>query len=297
MVFRETDTEDLPKSYDSRTPTETQPPVTEAPPSGVLGELMAAARVRAEGLRPRRSELERRAGEVPEPPPAVAALAGDHVAVIAEIKRASPSQGSIGPDLDAAIQARAYAAGGAAAISVLTEPSRFRGSLADLEAAAAAVPVPLLRKDFIVAEEQILEARIAGASAVLLIASGLPRALLLELAVFCRAVGLEPLVEIRTTRELAVALSAGALLVGINARDLETLGVDRGVVERLAPLVPRDCICIGESGLRTRADVESVASHGVDAVLIGSALSAAPDPAVAVRMLTGVTRRRRAASD
>lgn len=263
----------------------------------MLGDLMAAARERAEALRPRRAELERRARDVPDPRPVAAALAGGQVAVIAEIKRASPSKGSINPGLDPGMQAAAYAEGGAAAISVLTEPSRFHGSLADLEAAAAAAAIPMLRKDFIVAEEQILEARIAGASAVLLIARGLPRAVLQELAAFCRAAVIEPLVEVRSARELATALSAGALLVGINARDLESLEVNHEVVARLAPMVPRDCICIAESGLRSREDIESVASHGVDAVLIGSALSAARDPAATVRALTGVTRRERAASD
>lgn len=258
---------------------------------------MAASLHRAEALRARRADLERRAAEVAEPRSLAAALAGERVAVIAEIKRASPSKGVISEALNAASQASAYEQGGAAAISVLTEPSRFSGALADLETASQAVAIPLLRKDFIVAEEQILEARIAGASAVLLIARGLPRVRLLELAAFCRATGLEPLVEVRTSGELAIALSAGALLVGINARDLETLHVDRAVVPWLAALVPRDCICIAESGLRTRADVEAVASHGVDAVLIGSALSAAPEPAVAVRGLTGVPRRKRAASD
>lgn len=269
----------------------------QSPPRGVLGELVRMARTRAEALRPLRAELERRAEEAPDPPSAAVALAGGDVAVIAEIKRASPSKGSISPALDAAAQARAYAAGGAAAISVLTEPSLFSGSLPDLEAASRAVGVPLLRKDLIVAEEQILEARIAGASAVLLIARALPAARLLELAAYTRALGLEPLVEVRTSSELAVALSAVALLVGVNARNLESLDVDYGVVARLAPLVPRDCICIAESGLRTRADVELAASHGVDAVLIGSALSAAVDPTAAVRALTGVPRRQRAASD
>jgi indole-3-glycerol phosphate synthase len=259
---------------------------------------MLAAGERAAALRPLRAGLEREAGEVGDPPPMAAALGGQHVAVIAEIKRASPSRGGISPDLNAGVQASAYAAGGAAAISVLTEPSRFRGSLADLrEASAAAAGIPLLRKDFIVAEEQILEARIASASAVLLIARGLSRTRLLELAAFTRAVGLQPLVEVRTSRELAVALSAGALLVGINARDLETLEVDREVVARIAPLVPRDCICIAESGLATAADVNVAALHGVDAVLVGSALSAAADPAAAVRALTGVPRRPRDARD
>jgi indole-3-glycerol phosphate synthase len=263
----------------------------------VLGELIAAARIRAESLRSRRSELERRASEVADAPSLVRALRTEEVAVIAEIKRASPSQGSISPGLDAAKQAVAYAAGGAAAISVLTEPSRFSGSVADLETASDAVDIPLLRKDFIVTEEQILEARIAGASAVLLIARALNRERLLELAAFCRASRVEPLVEVRTSRELAVALSAGALLVGINARDLETLEVDPRVIPRIAVLVPRDCVCVAESGLRNRADVEAVAEHGIDAVLVGSALSAATDPAAAVRALTGIERRRRAARD
>jgi len=303
---RETATEDLPKSYNSRTPTETQQRSDAGPPggaseggaaAGVLGELIAAALRRAELLRPRRSELEQRARDAGAPPSMVRALRREDVAVIAEIKRASPSQGSINPGLDAAAQAVAYARGGAAAISVLTEPLRFSGSLTDLETTSGAVTIPLLRKDFVLAEEQVLEARIAGASAVLLIARALRRERLLELAAFCRASGVEPLVEVRTSRELAVALSAGALLVGINARDLETLEVDPRVVPRIAALVPRDCVCIAESGMRDRSDVEAVAEHGVDAVLMGSALSAAPDPASAVRAITGVERRQRAARD
>lgn len=296
----------MPKSYDSRTPTETQHRTDRGPhggvsdggtPTGVLGELLAAAHIRADLLRAHSGDLARRASEMPEPPSMVTALRREDVAVIAEIKRASPSKGSISAALDAAAQATAYARGGAAAISVLTEPSRFAGSLADLETASGAVSIPLLRKDFIVAEEQVLEARVAGASAVLLIARALSRERLLELAAFCRASGVEPLVEVRTSGELAVALSAGALLMGINARNLETLEVDERVVSRLAPLVPRDCVCIAESGMQDRSDVEAVAEYGVDAVLIGSALSAAADPAAAVRALSGVKRRARAARD
>ncbi|HEX6252091.1 MAG TPA: indole-3-glycerol phosphate synthase TrpC [Gemmatimonadaceae bacterium] len=263
----------------------------------MLGELISAARTRAELLRSSKGDLARRAAESAAPPSMLSALRRDDVAVIAEIKRASPSMGSISAALDVAVQATAYARGGAAAISVLTEPSLFSGSLADLETASGAVGIPLLRKDFIVSEEQVLEARIAGASAVLLIARALSRERLLELAAFSRATGVEPLVEVRTSGELAVALSAGAMLVGINARNLETLEIDDRVVSRLAPLVPRDCVCIAESGLQSRSDVEAVAANGVDAVLIGSALSAAADPASAVRELIGVERRPRAARD
>jgi indole-3-glycerol phosphate synthase len=225
------------------------------------------------------------------------ALSSASVAVIAEIKRASPSLGRIREDLDTAAQASAYVEGGAAAISVLTESSRFGGSLGDLETASTAVAKPLLRKDFIVCEEQILEARVAGASAVLLIARALEPALLQSLTGFALAVEVEPLVEVRTEVELARALTTGARLVGINARDLETLAVEPSVVPRLLALVPADVVVVAESAIAARADVESLAHAGADAVLVGAALSAADDPAAATRALTGVARRRRAARD
>jgi indole-3-glycerol phosphate synthase len=263
----------------------------------VLAELLDAARARAAALRPRRRELERAAEIAPVRPAFAAALIGDAVAIIAEVKRASPSGGAINPAMDAAVQAVAYEQGGAAAVSVLTEPSRFNGTLMDLETASNAAHIPLLHKDFIVAEEQVLESRAAGASGILLIARALPRQRLQELASFARDAGLEPLIEIRDEWELAAAVTAGARVVGINARDLETLDMSPDRVGRLVPMVPGDCICVAESGLRTRADVMAVADSGVDAVLLGTALSAARNPKAAVRDLTGIPRRPRAAGD
>ena len=213
--------------------------------------------------------------------------------VIAEVKRRSPSRGVINERIDAASHARAYQRGGAAAISVLTEPSHFGGSGDDLALVRAAVDLPLLRKDFIIDEIQIIEARAWGASMVLLIARALPPAALSSLAAAARQWEVEPLIEVRTEDELETALEAGARVVGINSRDLETLEVDSGVADRLIPRVPASIIAIAESGMRTIADVERAARVGADAVLVGSSLSEAADPESAVRSLVAVSRRDR----
>lgn len=265
------------------------------PPGGVLAELISRAAQRAEGLRAERGQLERLAAAAPPRPSLLAALTGNTVAVIAEIKRASPSRGSIAPAIDAAQQAAAYVAGGAAAISVLTEELRFGGSMADLESASAAVRIPLLRKDFIVSEEQLLEAIPAGASGALLIARALRPERLHALARFARGIGLETLVEVRTRAELASALEAGATLVGVNARDLEDLTVDRDGALPLIEAVPVDIVCVAESGIERREDVERVAAAGADAVLVGTVLSGAEDVVSGVRSLTGVPRKGRRA--
>jgi len=223
----------------------------------------------------------------------VTALRGEQVKVIAEVKRRSPSRGDINATLDPALRARDYQRGGAAAISVLTEPTHFAGSEQDLVDVRAAVDVPLLRKDFIIDEMQIIEARAWGASAVLLIARALPEQDLLALAQAARQWTVEPLIEVRTEDELEVALHAEARVIGINARDLETLEVDAGAVDRLAPRVPSDLIVVAESGMQTVADVERAAQAGADAVLIGSSLSSSADACSAVRALTEVTRRGR----
>jgi indole-3-glycerol phosphate synthase len=212
------------------------------------------------------------------------------VKVIAEVKRRSPSRGEINADLDPASRARGYEQGGAAAISVLTEPQHFSGSEQDLVDVHASVRVPLLRKDFIIDELQIIEARAWGASAVLLIARALPTTDLIALADTARRWGVEPLVEIRTVQELDVALGARARVIGVNSRDLETLEVDATAVDRLLPQVPASIVAIAESGMRSVADVERAARAGADAVLVGSALSASPDPAAAVRALAAVDR-------
>ena len=264
------------------------------PPTGTLGTLVAAARVRAAALAPRRAELERSAVNrvaASEPPAFAAALRRAHVAVIAEVKRRSPSKGDIAPDLSGAVQATRYVDGGAAALSILTEPDRFGGSIADLDAARAAVAVPLLKKDFNVDPVQVLEAAAHGASAVLLIARALAPAALVALARDARALGLEPLVEIRDEAELEAALRAEAVVIGVNNRNLETLVIDPATGDRVLPLIPASCVAVWESGVQAVDDVRRAAAVGADAVLVGSSVSAAPDPSAAVRALTGVARR------
>jgi indole-3-glycerol phosphate synthase len=237
--------------------------------------------------------MEAAAAGLPAPPSFREAVTGAQVAVIAEIKRQSPSKGVINAGLSAAVRAAEYAAGGAAALSVLTEPSRFGGSLDDLREAKAAVGIPLLRKDFITHRVQLLEARVAGASAVLLIARALRPEALTALARDARALGLDVLVETRDEAELARAVAIPDAVIGVNNRDLETLVIDAAVGERLIPLVPAGRLAVYESGVRDLADVERAALAGADAVLVGSVLSAAADPVQAVRRLAQVARRPR----
>ena len=218
------------------------------------------------------------------------ALSGPNVGVIAEVKRASPSRGAINRDLNAAEQARAYERGGAVAVSVLTEPSRFGGNNDDLVAVRAAVRIPILKKDFHVDRVQLLEARALGSSAALVIARAVPPSRLAELLLVGRDIDLEILVEVRDESELERALSYGAELIGVNNRNLETLAVDSSTIDRVVPLIPRSCRAVAESGLETRADVDRAAATGADAVLIGSALSSSADPEAAVRSLTSVPR-------
>ncbi len=221
---------------------------------------------------------------------ALAGPAGAAVAIIAEVKRRSPSKGEINAGLDAAAQAKAYDEAGAAAVSVLTEPERFGGSLADIEAAHAATRLPLLRKDFITHRVQLVEARLAGASAVLLIARALEPDRLVALAADAGALGLDVLAEVRSEAELEVALAVPGAIIGVNNRDLETLVIEPEVGARLIPRVPRDRITVYESGVRDRADVERAAALGADAALVGSVLSGSSDVRRALRALTGVPR-------
>jgi indole-3-glycerol phosphate synthase/phosphoribosylanthranilate isomerase len=222
-------------------------------------------------------DLERRAVDrvaAVVPPPFAAALRRADVAVIAEVKRRSPSKGDIAPGLSAAAQAARYAEGGAAALSILTEPDRFGGDVADLDAAAAAVAVPLLKKDFNIEPVQLLEAAAHGASAALLIARAVPPATLAALARDARALGLEPLVEIRDEAELEAALRAEAVVIGVNNRDLETLAIDPATGDRLVPRIPAGCVAVWESGVGGPPDVARAAAAGADAVLVGSSVSA-----------------------
>jgi indole-3-glycerol phosphate synthase len=226
-------------------------------------------------------------------PSFAAALLRLDVAVIAEVKRRSPSKGVINTSIDAAIQATAYANGGAAALSILTEPTEFGGSIGDLTEAQQATSLPTLKKDFHVHPIQVLEARAAGASAMLLIARALPPDRLREMADHAIEIGLGIVVEVRSEAELEDALAIDQAVIGVNSRDLETLVIDPFVTARLIPMIPADRVAIAESGVSARADVERVAAVGADAVLVGSSVSAAADPAAAVSALTGVARRRR----
>lgn len=218
------------------------------------------------------------------------ALKGSTVAVIAELKRRSPSKGAINESLDVGARARAYADAGAAALSVLTEPDRFGGSMADMRVARTAVVLPLLRKDFIVDRIQLLEARTDGASAVLLIARALAPARREMLASAAHDLGLEVLLEVRSDRELEHALCIAHAVIGVNNRNLETLVIDAAVSARLLPLVPGDRVAVYESGVSNRADVEHAAALGADAVLVGSVLSSSGDGGAAARSLVGVPR-------
>lgn len=207
------------------------------------------------------------------------ALAGrpaGELAVIAEVKRRSPSKGDIAPRLDAAAQAQAYAAAGADAISVLTEPTRFGGSLDDLRAVSAAVGLPVLRKDFIIDAYQVWEAAAAGAAAVLLIAAALDADVLAAMLAECSACGLDALVEVHDEDDLLRAELAGATIIGINNRDLRSLSVDLAVTERLAPLAAAGTLLVSESGISAAADACRAARAGARAVLVGEALVRTP---------------------
>ena len=218
-------------------------------------------------------------------PPALdghAALRADGVSVIAEVKRASPSKGALATIDDPASLAADYEAGGAAVISVLTERRRFGGSLADLDAVRAQVQIPLLRKDFVVSSYQVWEARAHGADLVLLIVAALEQEALISLIERTESLGMTPLVEVHDEPEVARALAAGARVVGVNARSLKTLEVDRDVFSRLAPLLPDPVVKIAESGVRGPHDLLAYAAHGADAVLVGEGVVTGGNPRQAV---------------
>lgn len=227
-------------------------------------------------------ELKARAAGVPDCRNPVPLLKHDSVAVIAEVKRSSPSKGALAPISDPAALAVEYEAGGASVISVLTEPRRFGGSLEDLVAVRRAVDVPVLRKDFIVSSYQLWEARVFGADMALLIVAALDQEALVSLVERAQSLGLTPLVECHTVAEVQRAVGAGATVIGINARDLRTLEVDRGVFAAVAPHVPEHIACIAESGVRGPHDVIEYARAGADAVLVGESLVTGRDPRSAV---------------
>ena len=209
-------------------------------------------------------------------------------ALIAEVKRASPSRGVIRPGLDARELATAYADAGAAAISVLTEPRYFQGSLDDLRAVASTVARPVLRKDFVVDPYQVYEARAAGAAAILLIARVLGRQALADLLGLATSLSLAPLVEVHDAADVESALAAGAGIIGVNNRDLATFRVDLDVTARLRRLVPADRLLVSESGIGGPADLRRALEAGADAVLIGETLVRAGDVGAAIRALYGL---------
>jgi indole-3-glycerol phosphate synthase len=209
----------------------------------------------------------------------------DGIAVIAEVKRASPSAGAIAPDADPATQAAVYDAAGAAAISVLTEPHHFGGSLDDLRAVRTTTARPVLRKDFLVEPDQVLEARAAGADAVLLIVSCLDDAAFRTMLEATRDLGMEAVVETHSDEDLERALATDAPVIGVNARDLETLLVDPVAARTRLARIGADRVAVLESGVRTHDDVRAAAAAGAAAVLVGETLMRAPDPGAALREL------------
>ncbi len=227
-------------------------------------------------------ELKQRAAAARPPRDGVAALRGDGIKVICEVKRSSPSKGALAAIADPAGLAADYEQGGAAVISVLTEQRRFGGSLADLEAVRAKVDVPVLRKDFVVTSYQLWEARAYGADIVLLIVAALEQEALVSLIERAESIGLSPLVEVHDEEEAERAVDAGAKIVGVNARNLRTLEVDRGNFARVAPGIPDHVVKVAESGVRGPHDLIAYANDGADAVLVGESLVTGKNPSEAV---------------
>jgi indole-3-glycerol phosphate synthase len=229
--------------------------------------------------------LKEQATKVAPPKDVMSALRSSDVGVIAEVKRRSPSKGDLAEISDPAELAADYESAGARVISVLTEQRRFGGSLADFDAVRAKVSVPLLRKDFVVSPYQVHEARLHGADLVLLIVAALEQNALVGLLDRVESLGMTALVEVHTAEEADRALEAGASVIGINARDLHTLEVDREVFSRLAPGLPFDTVKIAESGVRGPGDLMAYAGAGADAVLVGEGLVASGDPKSALTKL------------
>jgi indole-3-glycerol phosphate synthase len=253
----------------------------------VLDDIIEGVRVdvaQRESLRPL-DEVKAAAAAARAPLDALATLRSPGVSVIAEVKRASPSRGALADIPDPAALAGEYEAGGARMISVLTEQRRFGGSLADLDAVRAKVGIAVLRKDFIVTSYQVHEARAHGADVVLLIVAALEQNALVGLLERIESLGMTALVEVHTEAEADRALEAGARVIGVNARDLKTLDVDRSVFERIAPGLPSSVVKIAESGVRGPHDLIEYAAAGADAVLVGEGLVTAASPRQAVAEL------------
>jgi indole-3-glycerol phosphate synthase len=255
-----------------------------APVHNVLDEILAGVRADLAERQAQTSldEVKALALAQPSAKDGLRALRGDGVAVIAEVKRSSPSKGALAAIADPAALAADYENGGAAAISVLTERQRFGGSLQDLKEVRARVDVPVLRKDFIVSSYQLWEARAHGADLALLIVAALEQDALVSLIERAESIGLTPLVEVHDEQETARALDAGAKVIGVNARNLRTLEVDRTTFARIAPLIPDSVARVAESGVRGPHDLIAYANAGADAVLVGESLVTGKNPRDAV---------------
>jgi indole-3-glycerol phosphate synthase len=253
----------------------------------VLAEILAGFRedVAAREATLPLDEIKQRAAAARPAVDGLAALRAPGVGVIAEVKRRSPSKGALAAISDPAALAVEYESGGARMISVLTEQRRFGGSLADLDAVRARVQVPVLRKDFVVSSYQVHEARAHGADVLLLIVAALEQNALVGLRERIESLGMTALVEVHTEDEASRAIDAGAQVIGVNARNLKTLEVDRSTFERIAPGLPSDVVKIAESGVRGPLDLIEYAAAGADAVLVGENLVTTADPRHAVAEL------------
>lgn len=254
--------------------------------TGLLDRLVAESAVEMERRRASTPDavLERRAAAY-RPKDFGGALRRDGLAVIAEMKRRTPSMGVLSEDYLPELIARSYSDGGAAALSVLTQEASFGGSLADLEAARVASRLPILRKDFIIDRRQVLEARAAGADAVLIIVAALSPSQLGDLVNAAAGEGLASLVEVHDEPEAVAAVDAGAQIIGVNHRDLRTFEVDLTLTGRLRPLIPADRVLVAESGIRGPEDARRMREAGADAILVGEMLMRATDPAARIREL------------
>lgn len=230
-------------------------------------------------------DIKLKASRVREAQDVISILRGEDVCVIAEVKRSSPSKGALADIPDPAHLASEYEAGGAHCVSVLTEGRRFGGSLADLAAVRAAIDIPVLRKDFVISSYQLWEAKAYGADMVLLIVAALDQPALVSLVERTHSLGLTPLVEVHDEHEIDRALDAGAVVIGVNSRDLKTLEVDRNTFARVADRIPTSCVRIAESGVRDHHDLMAYADAGADAVLVGESLVTGGNPRAAVHEL------------
>jgi len=256
--------------------------------SGLLAEIVQRKKQEIDGLQTRAAQLEQQAHErKSHPRPFAAALRAREPAVIAEIKKASPSRGLLQPDFHPAFIAHAYEQGGAACLSVLTDKHYFQGSLHDLEAARAAVSLPVLRKDFTLDRVQIFEAAAHGADAILLIAAILETSELQLLRELASSLGLASLIEVHDSDELSKAIDSGAEIIGVNNRNLDTFEVSLDTSLRLSFLLPANVARISESGIHTRADLDLLRGAGFHAFLIGESLMRSPDPMALLNSLTG----------